>query len=507
MIRRAGDRTNVATVRRQRAVVGVLGAFVIFIVGLASLLYTEIGEPGSGIAFVVLLGAIAAASVRPICGLYAIVFFGLVGDAETSTWFPFVKNLSSRESLLFLSDKLPLSPLEILVTMTVVFWLIEHFNTPGHKMVRGPLFAALAAFTGFVVFGFIVGVAGGGDLRIALFEGRAMFIVLPVYALIVNLCDRRSLRLLTWTAVAAIFVNALLALSFLSSRSTVELETAQALGEHSAATQWNVIILLTVLLLLYSAGTRAGRMVLLVMCIPTVMVYLASQRRSAVAGLVIAFGFVALSLWWRNRARFLAVVPMVSLMTLGYTLALWNNTSAAGFPAQAIKSIVAADQSTEADRSSDAYRAIENFDINFTIQQSPFTGLGFGQRFYRPYPLPDISFFEFYEYIPHNSFMWIWIKMGFGGFLSMLAMFAFAIRAGTRSMVKSRDSTDVVLALLGISMVVMFIVFAFVDIAWTPQNMVFLALGFGLCSQAPRPEPEADTDASVQESQPARLRG
>lgn len=506
MIRRARDRSNVAAVHRQRAVVGVLAAFVIAVIGFFSLIYTELGEPGSGIAFVVLIFAIAAASVRPILGLYAIVFFGLVGDAETSSWFPFVKNLSSRESLLFLSDKLPLSPLEILVAMTVVFWLIEHFNTPGHTMVRGPLFTSIAVFTGFVAFGFVFGFAAGGDLRIALFEGRAMFIVLPVYSLIVNLCDRRALRSLAWTAVAASFVNALLALNYLSSRSTVQRETAQALGEHSAAIYWNVVFLLAIMLFLYNAGTRAGRFVVLFMCIPTVMAYLASQRRSAVVALVIALGFVALSLWWRNRPRFLAIVPMLVVLTMGYTLAFWNSTSSAAFPAQAIKSIVASDQVSEADRSSDAYRDIENFDINFTIQQAPITGLGFGLPFYRPYPLPDISFFEFYEYIPHNSFMWIWIKTGFGGFLAMLSMLAFAIRAGTRSVLKSRDATDVVLGLLGISIVVMFIIFAFVDIAWTPQNMVLLALGFGLCSQPPAPEPEIEPEATRAELEPLQLR-
>ena len=47
-----------------------------------------------------------------------------------------------------------------------------------------------------------------------------------------------------------------------------------------------------------------------------------------------------------------------------------------------------------------------------TIKAKPITGLGFGQRFYRPFPLPDISFFPFYEYMPHNSVLWIWIKTG-----------------------------------------------------------------------------------------------
>ena len=69
------------------------------------------------------------------------------------------------------------------------------------------------------------------------------------------------------------------------------------------------------------------------------------------------------------------------------------------------------------------YRTVENLDINATINAKPLTGLGFGQKFYRPFPLPDISFFLFYEYIPHNSILWIWIKTGVGGFVAMLFLF------------------------------------------------------------------------------------
>ena len=92
-------------------------------------------------------------------------------------------------------------------------------------------------------------------------------------------------------------------------------------------------------------------------------------------------------------------------------------------------------------------------------------------------PLPDISFFEFWEYIPHNSVLWIWIKMGFFGFVAMLFLFARAVqlgrsvgdrgahaRAGRRSCVT------------GVAYVVMFLVFAYVDIAWDARSTVFLGV-------------------------------
>ncbi|MBP9053823.1 MAG: hypothetical protein KBF94_14495, partial [Ilumatobacteraceae bacterium] len=212
MTSRAGElsaRSSVLRVRRQRAIATGLGAVVIFFLGVMALVFANFGSQGSGIALLVLLGAIGAAALRPIAGVFAIVFLGLMGDGETSAWFPFAKNLSSKESLLYVSDGLPLSPLEILVVITVLLWLIELFSTPGGRLVKDSLLTATAAFTGFVVLGFVVGIAGGGDIRVALFEGRAMLVLFPMYLLIFNLCDRRALLALAWTAIPAIFVNSL----------------------------------------------------------------------------------------------------------------------------------------------------------------------------------------------------------------------------------------------------------------------------------------------------------
>ena len=139
----------------------------------------------SSIALLVLIMALVGAAVNPILGLYAIVFFTLIGDSITTNWFPFAKNLSSSESLLYLSDKLTLSPLEILIGVTFAFWLINVAGS-GRTVIRGPVFTAAAAFTIFVVVGFVVGVGRGGDLRIGLFEGRAMFVLFPVYVLAIT---------------------------------------------------------------------------------------------------------------------------------------------------------------------------------------------------------------------------------------------------------------------------------------------------------------------------------
>ncbi len=479
---------SVRQMERRRTLATWFGSGFVLFAGavLAYLAHRTVpNAEASSIALLVLVVAIGAAAVRPILGLYSIVFFTLVGDAITVNWFPFGKNLSSRESLLYLSDGLTLSPLEILIASTVAFWLVDVVG--GRKrIVTGPLFYAVAAFTAFVAFGFMIGIRRGGDLRIALFEGRSLFTLLPVYVLAVNLCDRPALRRLAWTAIAAIVVNAFLALNYLNDLSLAARAEREDLGEHPASVHFNAVILFTLVLFLNRGASRATRYLLLVLCVPVGWAYLEAERRSAAVALMVGLLLVVLSLWWRRRSQFVVLAPLLLVCSVTYTAAFWNSTSSAGFPAQALKTVIVPGSSTEKDRSSDLYRQIENFDLNFTIRSSPLTGLGFGHRFYRPIPLANISSFEFHEYIPHNSILWIWIKTGFGGFVALLLMFAVALREGARTLLSERDRTHASFVMMGIAYTAMFAVFAFVDIAWDPRSLVFLGLSFALCSQRQR---------------------
>ena len=146
-----------------------------------------------------------------------------------------------------------------------------------------------------------------------------------------------------------------------------------------------------------------------------------------------------------------------------------------------MKTVLFPDQLGADDASSDLYRKTEAFNLWFTIQQNKIAGVGFGQKFLHPLPLPDISFFEFWEYLPHNAVLWIWLKMGFLGFVSMLFLFARAVQHGTRSVLSVRLPEHAAVVSVGLSYVLMFLVFAWVDIAWDIRSTVFLAVAFALC--------------------------
>ena len=173
--------------------------------GLAVLAWRS--APGAfSIAFAAMLVTGVAWMIKPLAGLHLTVFFTMLGDSVTVRWFPFTKDLSSQESLLFISHQIKFSPLEAILAFGLVCWMIRHIARHDHPVVKGPLFRPVMVFTGFVVLGFLYGMARGGDLRIALFEGRALLYLPVLYFLISNTCHTaRQFHALLWTALIAVF--------------------------------------------------------------------------------------------------------------------------------------------------------------------------------------------------------------------------------------------------------------------------------------------------------------
>jgi len=137
---------------------------------------------------------------------------------------------------------------------------------------------------------------------------------------------------------------------------------------------------------------------------------------------------------------------------------------------------------------------IENVDTGYTIKQSPWTGVGFGNKFYIIWPLPDISFFAWWNYFPHNSIIYIWVKTGIGGFISMLYFIGMTIITGAQSVMQIRERETRMIILTAFLYALMHFLFAYVDIAWDIPSMVYLGASIGMINTAgyvlATPEPE-----------------
>src|SRR5690606_9352194 len=137
----------------------------------------------------VLMVIVFAWLIRPRAALYATVFLTAVSDANTVWWFPFATNLSSWESISYVADSLAIRPVEISLVVGFTITGVREFARHRRPIVVTELTWPIVAFTAFVVLGFLRGVgASGGDMRIALFEGRALLYLLPVYCIAVAIC-------------------------------------------------------------------------------------------------------------------------------------------------------------------------------------------------------------------------------------------------------------------------------------------------------------------------------
>jgi O-antigen ligase len=282
-------------------------------------------------------------------------------------------------------------------------------------------------------------------------------------------------------ALVAISIQSIFSLSYYRGLTPLEREETTDLTQHTATIHMNVLFAFLLALILLK-GSKRTIWTVVVLAIPVTWAYVLSQRRAAMISLIIGVLMLMIVLWFKRRRAFWAFAPTSIFLGTGFVVATWNATGALGLASTSVKSVLFPDQLGAEEESSNLYRVIESFDLWFTIRSAPLTGRGFGQQFLMPIPLPDISFVEFWQFIPHNSILYMWIKLGFLGFVAMFFMFLRGVQSGSRSVLLARTGDDVATVFAGLSSVVMFVVFAYVDIAWDTRSTVFLAVAFALCA-------------------------
>lgn len=425
-------------------------------------------------------GCVAAAVLyQPRYGVYLIVALTLIGDISLMPWYPFTKNLSSNESILYLANSLSFSPMEMTLALTYAAWLGRMAARRKLEWYGGPLLSVVLATGAFVCFGLFYGLSRGGDRVIGLWEARALLYVPAMFVLTSNLIEQRAhVVQLMWFSIGAMFLDALSGFWFVLFELHFELGTVEQIAEHANSIQLNSLFVLLIGAWLFRAS-YALRLVPLTMLPILLISYVGNQRRAAFLTLLIACAVIAIVLYQRRRALVLWALPVLVVFLSIYTAAFWNSQGALGMAAQAVRSVIAPDP-TSKDASSNEYRELENMNILFTIRTMPLTGIGFGHKFYIVVPMPDISFFVWWEYITHNSILWMWMKTGIGGFLAILTLAGQAVLRGSWILLRLPDGSLSAVALTAVSYVIMHFIFAYVDIAWDVQSMIYLGAMIGI---------------------------
>jgi hypothetical protein len=465
--------------------------YALWIVG--SLLFAAIAartvpSPFS-VAFLVFVAIVVLAVVRPRLAIYPIVFFAVLGDPVTSAWYPFTKDLSSAESILFISNQIKFTPLEVCLAALTFGWILQMAARRNFKVVKGRLFGPMMIFALFVVFGLAHGLtSGGGNTQAALWEVRAVLYLPLGYVLLMNLVDRAEQYVRLYALVMlAVFINSILALINLAQLSEEQRKSMESFIAHGATLPMNTMLVLLAASWLFKNTSGIRRAVLPFALIPVVYVYLVSERRAAFVALLGAIIVLGVFMFWTKRQTFWKVAPVVLVLLGAYTAAFWNNEHASiGFPAQAIKSVISPSEVSDRNQDSDLYRIIEKNDIVATIRSSPILGIGFGHAFLRPIPLPPINQFLLAPYMPHNAVLWMWMKVGAFGFLAMVYLFGLTMVTGVRNTLRLPPGDYAAITLTSLAFVLMYAIFSYVDISWDAQNMIVLAMAMAQIASAPR---------------------
>lgn len=431
------------------------------------------------IGWMLYLAGVVAIFHQPRYGIYLLLFCGLLGDSTLMGWYPFAKNFSSRESIFFVNDSLIFSPLETYIALTAIAWLLHGVVRRKFQLHFGALTLPALAFTAWLVFGFMYGIGTGGALVIGLWEARPIFYLPAVLILTSNLItERQHTYHLMWLIMLALMIEGITGTHHYFYILNGSLAGVERITEHSAAVHMNTYFVYTIAAWLFGAS-MTRRLTLPVMLPFVVLTYLATQRRAAFLTLGIALVFMLFVLYTRRRTLFMMIAPPLAFMGLVYLGVFWNSSGALGAPAQAVKSVIAPDVGS-ADDLSNIYRIIENVNVSFTVHQVPLTGVGFGQKFYIIVPMADISFFDWWEYIVHNSIFWIWMKTGVFGFISMLFLVGFSIMQGVRVIFRMPTPDLLGVALVATLYIVMHFMYAYVDMSWDNQSMIYVGAMMGL---------------------------
>ena len=449
----------------------ILGSLLIGAIAIAT-----VPRPFSLVGLILVM-ALVVAVARPVFGVYLLVLFTALGDLSIWDWYPFTSSFSSTFSVLYIAHGLIFSPLELFLAALLIGWFFGMLRKRTWVLWRGALLRPLLVFTGFILLGFVWGMARGGNMNVALWELRRFLYLAIAYVLITNLFKRQEqYERLYWCVMVAVVINALFAYQTLEGLTAAERLTLDSLVSHGATLPMNALFIMVLGAWLFRNGSWVKRLLLPIMGVPVFIVYLASDRRSAIVGLLGAIAMLFIVLFWTRRRAFWRVVPPILLLGVVYVGAFWNNTTETGGPAQAVKAVIAPGQVSKNDQLSDMYRRIENADIVFTIKANRLLGVGFGKPFLRPYPLPAITNFLLADYMPHNSLMWIWLKSGVFGFVAMLYLFGATMRQGARAILATANTPTGAMTITSVGFVLVFLIFSYVDISWDVQNMVLLGM-------------------------------
>jgi hypothetical protein len=385
------------------------------------------------------------------------------------------------------------SPLEILLLVTGVSLLVRHLAGRRDVFRKGALYGPVLLFGAMVVFGYLRGAIGGGGFNTALWEVRFVAYIIVCYFLavatirtpahlgtlltIVTLCTSVLAIEFTWRRIAIV------------SAGLLPVAREFAYAHESAALMSAMLILLLAQL---AIGGPLFQRVVGLASVPVIgLALLATERRAGFIAFMVAALLLTIVFVGAHRKAFFLVAAPLLLGGALYLPLFWNSGGIWSQPARAVKSLTAPDTR---DAASNQYRVLENQNIRATIQAEPLTGVGFGREFHFVVPMPNLDWWPFWRFEPHNNILWIWLKTGAIGFVFFWHLMGTAIMRSTHQFKTIREPRARAVALLALGTLLATLTYCWVDLGLVTSRLtVFLGIILGLVGALDRIVPQTHT--------------
>jgi len=442
---------------------------------------------GFGYIFALLVVVILTAVVIrwPIVGFFVVLASALAIDQsplDVVGGSPSLYVLYWPPSLQGLPDR----PIGFLM-LFVLALLVLHGLLKRKKMLRGgELWLPFLLFFVCVIWGIVHGLSSGGNLQILVEEVRSFWYLLLGYLLAYNLISKKQhVRLMVWFIILCAGIKALQGVYIYIFVIHGDLAANHQIMAHEESYFWISVLLLIVLFSLHSMYRPQFFAALAIL--PFLLLSLVANNRRAdfvalVVGLAVAWVLV-FTIKKHARKSLLVVLFVTTLLGGAYVAAFYNGTGGVSSPARAIVSVFHPDPT---DASSNLYRQIEDYDLKYTVQLNPM-GLGFGKPFLQPILLPDLSSLDpVYNYIPHNTIYWVWMRLGPIGFIALWYLFGAMIVRGSIIARQLKDPYLQLIAIYIVAMLVMEIIVAYADYQLSfYRNVIYIGILAGVLMRLP----------------------
>jgi hypothetical protein len=399
---------------------------------------------------------------------------------------------------------LPISLLELLFLLAASLSFVKAVFHKSVGFQVGTLLKPILIYEFFVLISWVNGIMTGGDFKISLQETRAQFYFLFSYLIAAHqVRTREQINKSLWVFAFCVAIKgATYVFRYFVTLRGLQIPD-QGVGSHEEAFFFGAYTVLLIVLPLCGVEKKLQKAMWLML--PLVIVgNMVTNRRAGTAGLTVALIMLFPAAWlcFPQRRKVIVTTALTFMIAFSIYYPIFRNkTGMFSLPARAFKTQFEPDTNNERDRSSNDYREAENACLMATIKQSTTTtlfGFGYGKRMLHVAQIADITkLYEWWDILPHNQILWIWMRTGLCGFLAfwmMIGSIHFEIGKVLRR--PKSDAHDKAIAMFVLIILANLIMFGMLDLQLSNyRDMILSGLFVGILGGYLARKREGDEEA------------